>query len=136
MGNISSTYNKKERENPLCISLNMYELDNTDTLIYINNYVITNYNSQFHRIPGSEASILFRFTNEDNYDTKKYKLRLTFDNEINVDKKGTYKEGDTLHIKLLINSISVESSFNIEPSEYKIDWDNSLKNIKVVYKYI
>ena len=82
MGNSVSSYIKKERENPLCVILNIYELNNTDTLRFVNHYVIANYTSQYHRFTHQEStslnqsSILFRFVNEDDYTTKKYKLRL------------------------------------------------------------
>ena len=122
--------NKSSRQKPLCIPLEIYEERR-----FINNYVITDYNSQFHKFPYQEKTILFKFIKEN--DTGSMKLRLKFDNQISVDRDNTYKEGDTMYIKLQIaTGVARESSFGYEPIEHEIYWKSDLKRIKVTYNLI
>ena len=121
--------NKSSRQKPHCIPLEIYEERR-----FINNYVITDYNSQFHKFP-NQKTILFKFIKEE--ETGSMKLRLKFDNQISVDRDNTYKEGDTMYIKLqVIDGVARQTAFGFEPLEHEIYWKSDLKHIQVTYNLI
>ena len=122
--------NKSSRQKPLCIPLEIYEENR-----FINNYVITDYNTQVYKFP-NQLIICFKFFKED--ETGSMKLRLRFDDQISVDRDNSYKEGDTMYIKLQVDTrVPREYSFGYdEIAKHEIYWQQDLKRIKVTYNLI
>ena len=119
--------NKSSRQKPLCVSLAIYHGSE-----FINDYVITNYNSQIHRFPGGQA-INFRFVSSPE-NPKNWLLQLRFAQDISVNKDRTFKEGSTMFVHLNVPAgRTPESSFGYELGEYRIPWKPDLNYIQVTY---
>lgn len=116
---------KLSKQKPLCIQLKLYN-DN----IFANNYVITNYNSQIHRFPNGKA-INFKFIPSIDRPNS-FMLHLRYDDNITIDNEHTYKEGDTLYIKILLSYERIrESSHITDLHDHTIPWHKELKYIHV-----